>query len=720
MVVPRPALRDDHGGGPADWLMFLGAGASVAPPTCLPLFRPLAAGVLEAMGWQEAFIREKRAWIHSRYPSFGDPDVSAEVLFGALQRFGVSFAEQLTAVFTGASPGAVHQVAASVLQAGGCVWTTNVDMAVEAACEHAGFSPVLVGRASDRAPDLLRPLDEAGPGTLVKVHGTVQQPDTMAFTDRELMSPLSAADVTTLAALADGRTVVVYGYAGADADIADLLDEVFTRAQLVVWFEPFQWIRDEIVAAYRHHRSIRFQPDHLERETARDISATANEFLTLAASVGVAPEGGLTQALLAASDPPGAPGLDFETPPGIAQARLVERFGAPSTHDDAIWAARWDDLQHLRWRTARAHARWWLTSSLYGTGVVARGVHWLAGHRTLLALVRPRGLRDYVITRQCGLLLPEGRWKELGEFAQWAINTRSASGRPYPTDLYYRAHARRYDLRPTLAAQDARAAAEGLASVVVTDPERLAGAVLEAGMAAVYTARFEDALARAFDLHSRRGRYAIQRWRGWGHWLAAIANCHLGHPDRALADLDEAERRFVADGRGGPVNDVLTARLLALRVSMAGGTSPDHELLEYAATRSQSGRYKEDLELILADIDLGQGEHEPARRRLEQVAAAASNEISSAMSELGLAEVQRLKGYRDRAAEMFLSLGWQCAERGATWLATQAAIGVQLCDDPGWQPLWRSVARALPGERRVSEPVDLAIGNPRVLWLLTI
>lgn len=32
------------------WLLFLGAGASVARPTRLPLFYPLADGVLRAMG----------------------------------------------------------------------------------------------------------------------------------------------------------------------------------------------------------------------------------------------------------------------------------------------------------------------------------------------------------------------------------------------------------------------------------------------------------------------------------------------------------------------------------------------------------------------------------------------------------------------------------------------------------------------------------------------
>ena len=672
------------------------------------------------MGWERAAIDGQRIWIHARYPRISDPELSAEVLFGALRRFGVSFTEQLADVFDEATPGALHEVAASVLQAGGCVWTTNVDVAIEAACDQAGFAPPMSGRAADRAPDLMRPLVDAAPGTLIKLHGTAARPETMAFTDRELMTPLPASEVDHLASLAEGRMVVLYGYAGADADLADMLDEVMIRAREVVWLEPFQWVRDEIAGAFRHHARIHFEPELDQDETA-NIRANAEQFLTLAAAAGAAPRQGLARALVGSEAPPGPPKLKLPTPPGIAQARLVERFGAPNTHADALWSARWDDLQHLRWHTLEGHARWAVTRSLYNDGAVSHAVRWVSRHRWLLQRARPQRLRDYVITRQCAVLLPEGRWLDLGHFAQWAIETRvTAAGRPYPTDLYYRAHARRYDLRPRLAAEDADAAVDGLSSEVVSDPERLAGALLEAGMAAIYTGRFEDALARAFDLHSRRGRYAIQRWRGWGRWLAAIAHCHLQQPDDAHAELQEAESRFTADGRRGPVHDVLTARLLATRVALATGASPDRRLVDQAATASIDGRYKEDLELILADIDIAEGEHDRARRRLQQLRPNASNEVSRAMSDLGLAELGRLEGRRQEAAEAFAILGQRCVERGAIWLAAQAALGVQLCGDTRWEPLWASAREALPDERHADQPADLAVGEPRVLWLLTI
>lgn len=82
-----------------DWLLFLGAGASVAAPTSLPLFLQLAAGILRGMGWRPGEFEDEPVWIHSRYPPFAQPDLSAEVLFGALRHFGVRFTDQLAELF---------------------------------------------------------------------------------------------------------------------------------------------------------------------------------------------------------------------------------------------------------------------------------------------------------------------------------------------------------------------------------------------------------------------------------------------------------------------------------------------------------------------------------------------------------------------------------------------------------------------------------------------
>src|ERR1700689_4965505 len=134
----------------SDWLLFLGAGASAARPTCLPTFPTLAAGVLRSIGWHEQDTPSGLIWTHARYPPFRSPSMSAEVLFGALSWFGIDFAEELAKVLDGA-PNAIHHFAGAVLDAGGTVWTTNVDRCVERGC---GSTPQRAGGAAHLAPEL--------------------------------------------------------------------------------------------------------------------------------------------------------------------------------------------------------------------------------------------------------------------------------------------------------------------------------------------------------------------------------------------------------------------------------------------------------------------------------------------------------------------------------------------------------------------------------------
>jgi len=419
-----------------DWLLFLGAGASVARPTRLPLFYELSAGVLQGIGWTKpAATSATTVWTHSPYPPFADPDLSAEVLFGALRRFGAEFTAELADLFRDRPANAVHHLAAAVLAAEGCVWTTNVDVAVELACAERAITPPIATRAADRALHRLNPLRDATPGTLVKLHGTAAIPTTMAFTDLELMSPLPPADAQHLAGLADGRTIVLYGYAGADADLADLLDDAFSRARAVAWCEPSAKIQDEIRRAFRHAERIQFLPD-LPAGQAADVPGTVIAILALAAEAGVEIRPELIGALRVEESLPAAPQLRLADPPGISHARLVERFGAPADHDAALRAARRADRHARRWDTVPDHVHWTITRSLYNNGIVATIVQRTVQHRSLLARVRPLRLRDYLITRAAALLLQDSDPPALGRHAQWAIDVRAdASGRPYPSDL---------------------------------------------------------------------------------------------------------------------------------------------------------------------------------------------------------------------------------------------------------------------------------------------
>jgi hypothetical protein len=148
-----------------DWLLFLGAGASRPAPSLKPPFAPLSAAILAEIGWTEITRTQAeidagvpRRWRYSRapyYPDIADLDGAPEVLFGTLAAFGVRFADEVCRVLSNADPNAVHEVAARVLDTGGCVWTPNIDDAVEAAAHAINLDPHRTGRA---APDPDNPL----------------------------------------------------------------------------------------------------------------------------------------------------------------------------------------------------------------------------------------------------------------------------------------------------------------------------------------------------------------------------------------------------------------------------------------------------------------------------------------------------------------------------------------------------------------------------------
>ena len=133
-------------------------------------------------------------------------------------------------------------------------------------------------------------------------------------------------------------------------------------------------------------------------ENPVDLEGNARLFMELAQHAGAQISSAAADAFLQTAPPPGPPELRLDAP-GIAQARLVERFGAPDTHADALRAARVEDVLGRRRDTLYAHFRWTVSDSLYHAGFVAWIVGWLADHPNVLARLQPPGLRDYVITR---------------------------------------------------------------------------------------------------------------------------------------------------------------------------------------------------------------------------------------------------------------------------------------------------------------------------------
>jgi hypothetical protein len=726
--------------------MFLGAGASLPPPTGLPPFVPLSRGVLKAMGWERETSPDATPprWRYTGIPAYPDItnfDGAPEVLFGTLRMFGVSFASEVARVLGRAEPNAVHDVAAAVLEAGGCVWTPNVDLAVEEACRRRGLDLHRTGRRVERRARTsnsksalansplspLSPLSETSTGTYVKFHGTVEAPNTLAFTDRELIAPLPDEIVGTLAGLARDRIVVFYGYAGADADLAELIDAVIEKAREVYWFEPSSWNRTLIGQAFpKHAARIQFVP-RTEAGSANIFRDLATNFLQLCAAHGYSPGDELARQLVEGGSYPDDPKISLPPLSGATQARLVQRFGANDPDDEKIaWGMAFkSDLRHLRLRAIPAHLRHRISYSLYHSGPVSVLVGRLAQHRQTLERVQPPALRNYLITRASALLLTGRDWEKLRDFTDWAVNLRSRAGKPHPSDNYYRAQAYRYSLQPAQARRSAEEAIAGLEDL--SDPERLAGALYEAGEAAIYQADFTAALDYAFQLRQRRGRYAIPRWQAWGSWLELIALAHLGCVDEAL-DVGAGSAMTTMISRFNferdPLNraDARTAELLVARVRLFRSGDSGLDQLSHDTDGARRRRYKDDLDLLKADFAIAEHDHDTARTLLTSVRDNTRVPIARHCARRGLAELDRLDGLIQAASDAFTELAEEAHAVGAVWYEAQAVLGLQLCEDARAEALWDKVQEHWPNDGGVClDDVKATKDRPaRPLWLLTV
>ena len=400
-------------------------------------------------------------------------------------------------------------------------------------------------------------------------------------------------------------------------------------------------------------------------------------------------------------------------------ARLVERFGPSSEELHALLAALRRDLLARRWSLFPAYARWTFSRSLYNHGIAARMVQIASLFRSLFVFPGVRRFGNPIILRKFALLLTAGDWQEIGTLAEWSLcHRRRRNGTTFPSDYYYRAYARRYALRPGDAAVDAEIAVRELADAL--DPERLAGALLESGAAAIYEGRFDQSLRRAFELQYRRGRYAIRRWQSWGGWLEAMTHCHLHDPREAESALSRAFDRFDEEGYEGALAELETVGLLAERVRRA--TEKAHTAdMPQVSNRIRTPRQQDDLDLALGDLELASASPAGvprARQHYEAVAEKPSCPVAAAWAGLGLAEVARREGRTREASEEFEALVAHSRERGATWLEAQAVLGLHLTAPERAVAAWLDLRPRLP-----NAPDDinaLAFGDPRVLWTITV
>jgi len=733
-----------------DVLLVLGAGASAPAPSALPTFDELATGILEVLGWSiqpacegcekpEEWVRRRERFgrVGLSFPTIRPVwrEVPPEVVFGSLYRFGVPFKADLCAQFASRSPNLVHRAAANQLALEGPVWTTNVDRLIEDAyasltvTDTAGDPKRYYRRRDDNTGVVSH--GELNAHCLVKFHGTIDVPESLAFADLELLTPLPESEVGLLESIAEGRHVVVHGYRGRDLDLRGAMRRALAAAEQVTWFEPNPDTRTAIGTAFTGS-AIRFLPEdptHDEQLWQR----TGEAFIEVVEASGLFPDDkgvfnrgdGDFQVLsdmLCNRDlhgwtrPMNTIRLST-TPPAIVHARLVERFGAGRDEAKALRHARWEDLCHLRIHALVPHARWAVSRSLYHEGVVATTLRIYLRHPWVLRLPGTGRLTNLAFDKGTALLLAEGDWSSLDWLTELALRSRHApDGQPRPADLYYRSHALRYQLQPMLARQAAKSAETGLEGrrPMAVDAERLAGAVLEQGILDLYQGRFHDARSRAADLQSERGRYAIQRWPAWGYWLDGFALAYLGDLDQSMESFGTAKAYFSTEIPRA-VADCVIGEMFCRRVAVAvDGTPPESGLPpEWEA---MSPRQRDDVRLVLADHRLAAGDVETAAEYLGAVLRAPSNEVARWWAELGMAEIRRL---RLQQGPGFSRVRDHAQRVGARWLELQALAGMMRSEELTEDDAIGEIQRDPPQVGPDWHLGDNRSGRPPILWMVT-
>jgi tetratricopeptide (TPR) repeat protein len=237
--------------------LLAGAGVSLAPPACAPLFRPLRDGLLRTLSESLAGTLEKSVLERCRLLFSGDSDVRRgiepvpEVLFEALhdtlqdQLFGA-----LRILLDLPAPNSNHRFAADLANHGLRVLiTTNFEDGFEQAFRATGcsFTVCADGQTISRSlSDLnVEPKDETHV-PIWKVHGTLQPGAeetirvTLSQIARERLDPRKFEPIT---ALTSEMPILVVGYSGYDADISRTLISAGEMGRRLYWLsysEPRQ------------------------------------------------------------------------------------------------------------------------------------------------------------------------------------------------------------------------------------------------------------------------------------------------------------------------------------------------------------------------------------------------------------------------------------------------------------------------------------------------
>jgi hypothetical protein len=249
--------------------ILAGAGISFAPPACAPLFRPLRDTLLKALtqSVDNELTPELVAQCESLFDAANYPRLAVEpppeVLFESCKGLlGNALFELLRVLLDSPDPNTQHEFVAQLCNRGiPLLITTNFERCFEIAIERTGRQPrvcpdgasmhasvegAVKGRRGDAPPLVWKPHGTLEPGKEESIRVTLSQ---VRSETRDQLKAQSLLEVFR------ARPLLVIGYSGYDADIAEMLKQAGREGGRIFWLARTQARPEEpclaIMAGYR-------------------------------------------------------------------------------------------------------------------------------------------------------------------------------------------------------------------------------------------------------------------------------------------------------------------------------------------------------------------------------------------------------------------------------------------------------------------------------------